>query len=65
MRFVLIQGPDYNRSSGLLLLEDILGLNPLVTNGFSHPSHLDESTFSFMGIRSKISFLFHFSMNFL
>ena len=37
-------------------------LNPLVTNALSHPYHLDESTFTFRGIRS-ISF--YFSMNFL
>ena len=36
--------------------------NPLVTNGLSHPYHLDESTFTFRGIRS---ILFYFSMNFL
>ena len=34
---------------------------PLVTNGFSHPYHLDESTFIFRGMRSNFSFfLFHF-----
>ena len=37
-------------------------LNPLVTNGFSHPYHLDESKFIFRGVRSDFSFLFHFSM---
>ena len=31
-------------------------VNPLVTNGLSHPYHLDESTFSFSGIRSDFSF---------
>ena len=36
--------------------------NPLVTNGLSHPYHLDESTFIYMGIRSGFSFLFHFLM---
>ena len=39
--------------------------NPLVTNGLSHPYHLDESTFIFRGIKSKISFLFHFLMKFV
>ena len=39
--------------------------NPLMTNGFSHPYHLDESTFIFRGIRSIFSFLFHFSMKFM
>ena len=39
-------------------------LNPLVTNGISHPYHLDESIFIFKGIRSNISFLFHLSMKF-
>ena len=37
-------------------------INPLLTNGLSHPYHLDESTFNFRGIRSDFSFLFHFSM---
>ena len=37
-------------------------INPLVMNGHSHPYHLDESIFIFRGIRSKISFLIHFSM---
>ena len=37
-------------------------INPYVTNGFSHPYHLGESTFSLRGIRSNFSFLFHFSM---
>ena len=39
-----------------------VSINPLVTNGLSHPNHLDESTFSLRGIRSDFSFLFHFSM---
>ena len=34
-----------------------------MTNGFSHPYHLDESIFVFRGIGSNFSFLFHFSMN--
>ena len=33
-------------------------LNPLVTNGHSHPYHLDESTFIFRGIRSILFFSF-------
>ena len=37
--------------------------NPLVTNGLSHPYHLDESTFIVRGISSDFSFLFHFLMN--
>ena len=37
-------------------------INPLVTNGFSHPYHLDESTFILRGFRGHVSFLFHFSM---
>ena len=36
-----------------------------MTNGFSHPYHLDESTFIYRGIRSDCSFLFHFSMKFM
>ena len=36
--------------------------NPLVTNGLSHPYHLDESIFKFRGVRSNFLFLFHFSM---
>ena len=34
--------------------------SPFVTDGFSHPYHLDEHTFIVRGIRSKFSFLFHF-----
>ena len=37
-------------------------VNPLVTNGLSHLYHLDESILNFRVIRSKISFLFHFSI---
>ena len=40
-------------------------LNPFVTNGLSHPSHLDESTFILRDTRSNIPFLFHFSMKFM
>ena len=37
--------------------------NPLVTNGLSHPYHLDESTFILRGVRSIFfSFSFYFSM---
>ena len=32
-----------------------------MTNGLSHPYHLNESIFFFRGIRSKISFLAHLS----
>ena len=42
-----------------------LCLNPLVTNGFSHPYYLDEIIFIFRDIGSNISFLFHFSMKFV
>ena len=31
-------------------------INPLVTNGFSHPYHLGESTFIFWDIGRKFSF---------
>ena len=41
------------------------GLSHPVTNGLSHPYHLNESTFIFRGIRSDFSFLFHFSMKFV
>ena len=37
-------------------------INPLLTNGLSHPYHLGESTFNLRGVRSAFSFLFHFSM---
>ena len=33
-----------------------------MTNGLSHPYHLDESTFVLRGFRSIFSFLFHFTM---
>ena len=39
-------------------------LDPFVTNGLSHPYHLDVSTFIYRGIRSNFSFFFHFSMKF-
>ena len=50
---------DFKICAAILVLHFI---NPLVTNGFSHPYHLDESTFIFRGIRNIFSFLFHFSM---
>ena len=34
-----------------------------MTNGLSHPYHLDESTSILRGIRRNFSFLFYFSMN--
>ena len=36
--------------------------NILVTNGLSHPHHLDECTFIFRIVGSTFSFLFHFSV---
>ena len=36
--------------------------NIIVTNGLSHPYHLDESSFIFRGIGKFFSFLFHFSV---
>ena len=36
-----------------------------MTNGLSHPNHLNESTSIFRGIRSEFSFLFHFLMKFI
>ena len=42
-----------------------LYFNSLVTNGFSHPYHLDGSTFILRGVRCIISLLFHFSMKFM
>ena len=41
------------------------GLNPYLTNGFSHYYQLGESTFIFRGVRSDFYFLSHFSMKFL
>ena len=35
-------------------------INPYVTNGLSHPYHLDESVFVFRGSGSIFLFLFHF-----
>ena len=40
-------------------------LNPHVTNGFSHPYHLDESTFISRDFRHDFSFVFHFWMKFM
>ena len=39
--------------------------NPHVTSGLTHPYYLDESTFIFRGVRSNMSFSFHFSMKFM
>ena len=36
------------------------GINPLVTNGLSHPNHLHESTFILKGIKSNLSYYFSF-----
>ena len=36
-----------------------------MTNGHSNPFHLNHFTVIFMGIRSNISLLFHFSMKFM
>ena len=44
---------------------NVLRLNPYLTNGFSHHYQLGESTFIFRGVRSKFQFLSHFSMKFL
>ena len=38
-------------------IEKKICISPLVTNGLSHPYHLDESTFIFRGIRSNFAFL--------
>ena len=43
-------------------IEILICFNPLVTNGLSHPYHLDRSIFIFREIRSDFSFLFHLSM---
>ena len=40
-------------------------VNPNKPSESSHPYQLDESTFIFRGIRSDLSYLFHFSMKFL
>ena len=40
-------------------------INPLVTNGLSHPYHLDEFILILRGIGSDFSFLLHFSMKFM
>ena len=45
--------------------KEIKPFNPHVTNGLSHPYHLDESTFIYRFIRRSFSFLFHFSMEFM
>ena len=54
--------PSYDSRAGKCDPERV---NPLVTNGLSHPYQLDESTFNFRGIRSNFSLLFHFSMKFV
>ena len=42
----------------------LYGINPLMTNGLSHPYHLNEPSFDFRLIGSLFSFLFHISMKF-
>ena len=37
-------------------------LNPIVTNGLSHPYQMDEPIFILRGSGSDFSFLYHFSM---
>ena len=41
------------------------GVNPYLTNGFSHHYQLGESTFIFRGIWSEFYFLSHLTMKFL
>ena len=50
---------------GISVAGNCFMINPLVTNGLSHPYHLDESTFIFRGIWSDFSFLFHFPTKFM
>ena len=52
-------------SMGSYHWRNIMIFNPLVTNGLSHPYHIDESILIFRDIRSIFSFLFHFSMKFM
>ena len=40
-------------------------INPYVTNGLSHPYHLDEPIFVLRDISGNFSILFHFSMKFM
>ena len=42
-----------------------ISVNPLVTNGLSHPYQMDESIFIIKGSGCDFSFLFHFSMKFM
>ena len=41
-----------------------IGINPYLTNGFSHHYQLGESTFIFRGVRSDFYFSSHFSIKF-
>ena len=45
-----------------ILVQWLLSVNPLVTNGLSNPYHLDESIFNFRGFGINFSFSFHFPM---
>ena len=44
----------------IMSLVPMADINPLVTNGLSHPYHLNKSTLILKGIRSNLSFLFPF-----
>ena len=48
---------NLDRRTGFLKVRVQIVINPLVTNGLSHPYHLDESTLISRDIRSIFSFL--------
>ena len=47
----------------LHIQQQLMCLNPYVTNGLSHHYHLDESIFNFRGIRGNFHFYFIFHWN--
>ena len=44
------------KAAAVCEIDNTRKFNPLVTNGLSHPYHLDESIFIYRGIRSNIPF---------
>ena len=59
---LLVYDANFSAVFTLCVLIMFSSVNPLVTNGFSHRYHSDESIFNFRLIGSDFSFLFHFSM---
>ena len=57
---ILITITNKHIQNSYFIIHTIHFLNPLVTNGISHPYFLDESTFILGDFRSDFSFFFIF-----